>query len=85
MAAARNRLDWVAVGMMFGAAAYAAPTTLYVAPEGNDAWSGRAPQANAAKTDGPLASAIGARNLIRRLRAQGQAEYSPRRSPSQRS
>jgi len=45
--------------------------TLYVAPKGNDAWSGKLAQPNAAKTDGPLASLQGARDAIRRLKAAG--------------
>ena len=63
----------VALGMLAAVAAYAAPVTLYVAPDGNDAWSGRAPKANAAKTDGPLASVIAARDAIRKLREKGEA------------
>jgi len=31
-------------------------TNLYVSGNGNDAWSGRLPEANAARTDGPLAT-----------------------------
>ncbi|MHB0960687.1 MAG: right-handed parallel beta-helix repeat-containing protein [Pirellulaceae bacterium] len=38
---------------------------LYVAPDGNDAWSGRLARPNAGRTDGPLASLQGARNAIR--------------------
>ena len=33
---------------------------LYVAPNGNDRWSGRFPKPNAGKTDGPLATLPGA-------------------------
>lgn len=44
---------------------------LNVAPEGNDAWSGRQARPNAAHTDGPLATLTGARNRIRELKAQG--------------
>ena len=44
---------------------------LHVSPQGNDAWSGKLPLPNATKTDGPLASLVGARDAIRRLRAQG--------------
>ena len=40
---------------------------LHVAPEGNDGWSGRFAQANAAGTDGPLASLEGARRAVRAL------------------
>ncbi len=45
--------------------------TLHVAPNGNDQWSGRWPQPNAAATDGPLASLRGARDAIRRHKAEG--------------
>ncbi|HZO90702.1 MAG TPA: right-handed parallel beta-helix repeat-containing protein [Chthonomonadaceae bacterium] len=45
--------------------------TLYVAPDGNDAWSGRRSRPNAAHSDGPLASLAGARDAIRRLKAGG--------------
>jgi hypothetical protein len=40
---------------------------LYVAPNGNDAWSGRFAKPNAAKTDGPLASLPAARDKVRAL------------------
>jgi len=47
------------------------PIVLYVAPGGNDAWSGRLAKPNAARTDGPLASLAGARDAIRRLKKRG--------------
>ena len=43
----------------------------HIAPNGNDAWSGRLAQPNAARTDGPLATLTGARDAVRKLRAQG--------------
>ena len=43
----------------------------FVAPDGNDAWSGRLERPNRAKTDGPLASLRGARDAVRRLKAAG--------------
>ena len=43
--------------------------TLYVAPDGNDAWSGRLARPNAGRTDGPLASLQGARDAIRSQKA----------------
>lgn len=46
----------------------------HVAPDGNDAWSGRLARPNAAKTDGPLATLTGARDALRKLRAQGMKE-----------
>lgn len=45
--------------------------TLYVATDGNDAWSGTLPAPNDAGDDGPLATIIGARDAIRRMKAQG--------------
>ncbi|MGD9497775.1 MAG: hypothetical protein AB7Y46_15845, partial [Armatimonadota bacterium] len=50
----------------------AMPTRLYVAPNGDDRWSGRLAQPNADRTDGPLASLEGARDRIRGLRAAGE-------------
>ncbi|MCK5801621.1 MAG: right-handed parallel beta-helix repeat-containing protein [Lentisphaeria bacterium] len=47
----------------------ASGATLHVAPDGNDAWSGRPVAANATRTDGPLASLAGAREAVRRERA----------------
>jgi len=44
--------------------------TLYVATNGDDAWSGRLPAPNQALTDGPLATLAGARDAIRALRAK---------------
>jgi hypothetical protein len=40
---------------------------LQVAPDGNDAWSGRLARPNADRTDGPLASLEGARRAVRKL------------------
>ncbi|MGQ9729641.1 MAG: right-handed parallel beta-helix repeat-containing protein [Candidatus Zipacnadales bacterium] len=51
----------------------AEPVTLYVAPNGNDLWSGQLAEVNANRTDGPLATVIGARDALRRLRAAGAA------------
>lgn len=42
-------------------------TTLYVAPSGNDSWSGRLPSPNPSHTDGPLASVHRARSMVRRI------------------
>jgi hypothetical protein len=43
-------------------------TTLYVAPKGNDGWSGKLETPNSDGTDGPLATPQGARNVLRKLR-----------------
>jgi len=45
--------------------------TLYISPQGNDAWSGRLAKANNERTDGPKASLAGARDEIRKFKAQG--------------
>ncbi len=45
--------------------------TIYVAPDGNDAWAGILPTPNSAGSDGPLATLRGARNMIRRLKQKG--------------
>jgi hypothetical protein len=45
--------------------------TFHVAPDGNDRWSGTLAAANAAKTDGPLATLAAARDAIRALKARG--------------
>jgi hypothetical protein len=47
--------------------------TLYVAPDGDDRWSGTLQQANADKSDGPLKTLSGARDAIRKLKARGGA------------
>lgn len=47
------------------------PITLYVAPDGNDAWSGRAAEPNAAKSDGPFATVGRAQKTLRALRIDG--------------
>jgi len=46
----------------------------YVAPDGNDAWSGTRPAASAEKTDGPFATLQRARDAIRKQKAAGNAE-----------
>ena len=43
----------------------------HVAPDGNDAWSGKLARPNAARTDGPLASLTGARDAIRQWKQAG--------------
>ena len=44
---------------------------LYVAPDGNDAWSGWLPRPNAGGADGPVATLTGARDALRALRKGG--------------
>lgn len=42
---------------------------VYVSPDGNDAWSGLQKKHNWHKTDGPVASPVGARDAVRKIRA----------------
>jgi len=58
------------VAIVFAAAGYGA--TLYVSPDGNDNWSGYIERPNTQRTDGPLKSLEGARDAVRRLKANGQ-------------
>jgi hypothetical protein len=51
---------------------------LYVAPNGNDAWSGTLARPNADKSDGPVASLTGARDALRKLRAAKSAQGAAR-------
>ena len=57
---------WAALTCRFAAAA-----TLFVAPDGDDRWSGVLRQAKADKSDGPLKTLTGARDAIRKLKARG--------------
>jgi len=59
------------VALLAGSLAHAAPVVFYVAPRGNDAWSGRLATPNAARTDGPFASLTRARDEVRKLKATG--------------
>lgn len=45
-------------------------TILHVAPDGNDSWTGSSAIPNESGTDGPLASLAGARDAVRRIRAE---------------
>ena len=50
---------------------YCHAVTLYVSPDGSDSWSGTVLNPNATATDGPKASIAGARDEIRRIKANG--------------
>jgi hypothetical protein len=60
----------IGLGLLLAAAPVSA-LVLHVAPDGDDAWSGRLARPNPTLTDGPLASLTGARDAIRQLRANG--------------
>jgi len=67
------------IGVLVAAMSAAHVTTaesaeLYVAPDGNDAWSGTLAKPNADRSDGPVASLAGARDALRKLRAAKSAE-----------
>ncbi len=44
---------------------------LYVSPAGNDSWSGRMEQPLSDRSDGPFATVAGARDAVRKLKAEG--------------
>lgn len=69
----QSRVLVSAVLTLLTVAAYAQPAalTLYVAPNGNDAWSGKLAAPNADRTDGPLATPVAAREALRALKAKG--------------
>jgi hypothetical protein len=58
-------LHALCIGTLTLLATLEASASYYVAPNGNDAWSGTLPEPNAGKTDGPLASITRARDIIR--------------------
>lgn len=65
------RLMTVLVAIVLGLAGHTGwAATFFVGPDGNDAWSGRLPQVNRDRTDGPLASLAGARDAVRRWKAK---------------
>ncbi len=62
----------IVIGFTLGTApASLFAVTLFVAPNGNDAWSGKLDQPNKENNDGPVATLTGARNAVRKLKAQG--------------
>ncbi|MBE0536259.1 MAG: right-handed parallel beta-helix repeat-containing protein [Phycisphaerae bacterium] len=63
------RIIWVLLVVCIWVQASVA-VTLYVAPDGNDHWSGQIARPNPGKTDGPLASLAGARDAVRKLKGQ---------------
>src|SRR4051812_13549596 len=61
-----------AAGLLFAAAAPSlGAVTIHVSPRGDDRWSGRLAEPNAAKTDGPLASLPAALKAARAARPAG--------------
>jgi hypothetical protein len=74
----RCLLPWVIL-LLLTAVAQSAETAadLYVASGGNDAWSGRLAERNAAGTDGPIATLQRAKQLVADLRKQEPARERP--------
>ena len=63
---------WVAiVTLVLGLTGAATAADVYVATNGNDAWSGALAEPNAAKTDGPFATLDRARGEIRKMKNAG--------------
>lgn len=58
------------LAFVFSASALGAPTTLYVATNGNDAWAGTLSSPNSTNTNGPLRTFEGAKARLRQLRTQ---------------
>jgi len=60
--------NWIGIalaGTLFCGATMAQPIKFYVALNGNDNWSGKLPEPNATKTDGPFATLEKARDAVR--------------------
>ena len=67
-----NLARLVMSGLLLWIVPVASAVEFHVAPDGNDVWSGKLVRPNAARTDGPLATLIGARDAIRHLKQAGQ-------------
>jgi len=61
----------LAFASLLWAATLSAGTAFYVAPDGNDAWSGSLAKPDAAKSDGPFASPAKAKAAAREAKAKG--------------
>jgi parallel beta-helix repeat protein len=68
----RIALDVCLIGLLAASAPRdaAAAVALYVSADGNDTWSGRLPDPNAARDDGPFATLPRARDAVRALLAE---------------
>ncbi len=68
-----GRVAWILAALLVSSGHVAGQTScFYVAPDGNDAWSGRRPAPGAERTDGPFATPQRARAAVRELkRRQG--------------
>lgn len=65
---------WLCAMVGFAATPATPTADFYVAPDGNDAWSGKLAKPNANKTDGPFASLGQARDAVRAMKRDGLPE-----------
>ncbi|MGC9003521.1 MAG: right-handed parallel beta-helix repeat-containing protein [bacterium] len=63
-------LLFLALSLLVFSAQAQQSVSFFVSPQGNDSWSGRLPQPNKNKTDGPFASLARARDAIRELKSK---------------
>jgi hypothetical protein len=54
------------------------PIEFFISPNGNDRWSGRLPESNRRRTDGPFATIERARDSVRRLKIKGELRHAVR-------
>lgn len=64
----------ILVSLLLCSVASFAGTTLYVAPNGSDKWTGALKEPNAARSDGPFASLEKARDAVRTLKQAGRLQ-----------
>ena len=69
-----RQLTLIAMASISLTAAQAQPIRLYVAVDGNDAWSGRLARPNSRRTDGPFATLQRAQKAVRELKAKGMVQ-----------
>lgn len=67
----RNKIYCLLFCLIVSISNVALAAEFFVAPDGNDNWSGKIARPNAGHTDGPLATLTGARDAIRKLKQTG--------------
>jgi len=65
---------WLLLACALTSSAWAADLTIYVSPDGKDAWSGVLARPNAEGTDGPVATLERARDILRQKRSSTAGE-----------
>jgi hypothetical protein len=66
-----NKLTYLLTVTTLALGRLASAADFYVSPAGNDAWTGKLEKPNAARSDGPWASLVGARDAIRKIKTSG--------------